>query len=98
MATTGIWKVEKRLDHVLDYVMNVDKTTKLSHDSKVYQELHCMKEYSNMDYNSEESCYVSGINCLPHRVYNDMMDTKKQYDKFLEFYHVNKQFLKDEDE
>ena len=28
---------------------------------------------------------------------NEIM-TKKQYDKFLEFYHVNKQFLKDEDE
>ena len=27
MATTGIWKVEKRLDHVLDYVMNPEKTT-----------------------------------------------------------------------
>ena len=27
MATTGIWKIEKRLDHVVDYVMNIEKTT-----------------------------------------------------------------------
>ena len=28
MATTGIWKVEKRLDRVIDYVINPEKTTK----------------------------------------------------------------------
>ena len=26
MATTGIWKIEKRLDNVLDYTTNVEKT------------------------------------------------------------------------
>ena len=26
MATTAIWKVSNRLDHVLDYVMNIEKT------------------------------------------------------------------------
>ena len=26
MATTGIWKIGKRLDHVIDYITNVEKT------------------------------------------------------------------------
>lgn len=26
MATTGIWKIEKRLDHVIDYTTNIEKT------------------------------------------------------------------------
>ncbi len=79
MATTGIWKVSKRLDHVLDYVMNVEKTAREGNAN--YQELHNFKEYENMNYNTEESCYVSGINCLPHRAYKDMMQTKKIHEK-----------------
>ena len=26
MATTGIWKIEKRLDNVLNYTTNIEKT------------------------------------------------------------------------
>lgn len=76
MATTGIWKVEKRLDHVIDYVTNPEKTIKES-----YQELHKLVEYDNFDYNSEEECYVSGINCLPDTAYREMMKTKEYWKK-----------------
>ena len=69
MATTGIWKVEKRLDHVIDYVVNPEKTTK----EETYQELHKITEYESLNYNSEEECYVSGINCLPDTAYREMM-------------------------
>lgn len=79
MATTGIWKISKRLDHVIDYVIDVKKTTKENIEN--YQLLHQFKEYENMDYNSEESCYVSGINCLPHRAYKDMIQTKEIQEK-----------------
>ena len=41
MATTGIWKVEKRLDHVIDYVINPEKTMK----DRDYQELHKLDGY-----------------------------------------------------
>ena len=30
MATTKIWKVQKRLDHVIDYATNEEKTRKNS--------------------------------------------------------------------
>lgn len=78
MATTGIWKIEKRLDHVIDYVINQEKTTK---DSSDYQDLHRLSEYDNLGYNSEEECYVSGINCLPETAYKEMMDTKDIWKK-----------------
>ena len=26
IATTGIWKIEKRLDNVIDYTTNIEKT------------------------------------------------------------------------
>ena len=54
MATTGIWKIEKRLDHVIDYVSNPEKTTK---DTEDYQELHQFSEYENLSFNTEEECY-----------------------------------------
>lgn len=78
MATTGIWKIEKRLDHVLDYVMNPEKTLK---DNSSYQELHKLAEYEKLDFNSEEEVYVSGINCLPETAYKDMIYTKELFGK-----------------
>lgn len=78
MATTGIWKIEKRLDHVIDYVCNPEKTTK---DSESYQELHKFSEYDNLNFNTEEECYISGLNCLPDDAYHDMMDTKEIWKK-----------------
>lgn len=78
MATTGIWKIEKRLDHVIDYVTNPEKTVK---DSSDYKELHKLSEYDNLTYNTEEECYVSGLNCLPETAYQEMMDTKDIWKK-----------------
>ncbi len=80
MATTGIWKIQKRLDHVLDYIMNLDKTNK-DPDSEIYQELHNFKNKKDFDLSSEEQCYISTLNCSSHRTYKDMMLTKKIYNK-----------------
>lgn len=80
MATTGIWKIEKRLDHVIDYVKNIDKTNKQS-SNEIYEQLHKFTEYNNLDFNSEEECYISGINCLPDTAYKDMMNTKQYWKK-----------------
>ena len=77
MATTGIWKISKRLDHVLDYVMNAEKTPR---DDK-YSDFHKFSEYENLDFNTEESCYISGLNCIPEQAYKDMIFTKNLYDK-----------------
>jgi len=79
MATTGIWKIEKRLDHVLDYVKNEEKTNKIS--DEMYKELHKLGDVDNFEFNSEEECYVSGINCLPDTAYKDMLDTKEYWKK-----------------
>ena len=77
MATTGIWKVEKRLDHVIDYVINPEKTTR----DGDYQELHKLDGYEKLNYETEEECFVSALNCSTHRPYKDMMLTKELYGK-----------------
>ena len=78
MATTGIWKIEKRLDHVIKYIYNENKTNKTD---ELYLELHNLKEDNNLDYITEEQCYVSAINCSLNTAYSDMMLTKERFNK-----------------
>jgi len=81
MATTAIWKVSSRLDHVLDYVMNIEKTKRENINKDVYYSLHTFKEYEDMNFITEEQSFVSGINCTPETAYEDMMLTKERFNK-----------------
>ena len=76
MATTSIWAIKKRLDHVIDYTTNPSKTTKES-----YSELHNVIEYAKASYKTEEQLYVTSINCDKDSIYEDMMRTKRRYSK-----------------
>ena len=76
MATTKIWKIQKRLDHVIDYTTNPSKTSKES-----YSELHNVIEHAKASYKTEEQLYVTGINCEKETVYQDMMRTKRKFSK-----------------
>ena len=71
MATTGIWKIEKRLDNVLNYTTNAEKT--MSDES--YRELHNVIEYIESDYKTEEQFICQETindhtNSLKHYVLN----------------------------
>ena len=76
MAVTEIWKVKSRLDHVLKYATDVEKT-----DGDNYKELHNVLNYTKEDYKTEQQLYVSGINCMPETAYDEMIITKKRYNK-----------------
>lgn len=81
MATTGIWKISKRLDHVLDYTTNVEKTINNSYGEANYKELHNVIEYATAEYKTEKQCYVSGINCSSETALEEMTITKQQFCK-----------------
>ncbi|MCL2355215.1 MAG: relaxase/mobilization nuclease domain-containing protein [Oscillospiraceae bacterium] len=102
MATTGIWNIKSRLEKVVDYTTNEEKTANKSFGkSSIYYELsdvigyatdanktdsnyydlHQMKEYENATYKTEKQCYVTGINCTPEIASEEMLITKKQYNK-----------------
>ena len=76
MATTKIWKIDKRLDNVVDYVINEKKT-----DSSSYYNLHKVAEYVKASYKTEKQLYVTAINCSEDNVVQEMMETKKLFDK-----------------
>lgn len=81
MATTGIWKIEKRLDHVLDYTTNIEKTINSDYGKEAYKELHNVIEYAEADFKTENQYYVTGLNCSVESAYEEMLITKKQYNK-----------------
>lgn len=78
MATTGFWPVKNRLKEVIDYARNPDKTT----DKKFLDEdLYAALRYVENDKKTDQTMYVSGINCPKQRAYEYMMATKRRYGK-----------------
>lgn len=79
MASTGFWPVKSRLKEVIDYAENPDKTT----DKKFLDEdLWAALRYVENDQKTDQTMYVSGINCPKQRAYQCMMTTKRRYGKF----------------
>lgn len=76
MAITKIWKIDKRLDNVVDYVVNEKKT-----DSSSYYNLHKVAEYVKASYKTEKQLYVTAINCSEDNIVQEMMETKRLFDK-----------------
>ena len=80
MATTSIWKIDSRLDHVIDYTTNIEKTLVYGNSAN-YQELHNLSEYDKLNFDTESQLYISSLNCSKETAYEEMMLTKKQYSK-----------------
>ena len=76
MAVTKIWAIKKRLDNVVDYVVNEKKT-----NAESYYNLHKVVEYAKSSYKTEEQLYVSSLNCNADRVVKEMLEVKNLYEK-----------------
>ena len=81
MATTGIWKIGKRLDKVIVYTNNVEKTKNNEYGKESYYDLHNVIDYVEADYKTEKQFYVSGINCNSETALEEMLITKKRFNK-----------------
>jgi len=78
MASTGFWPVKSRLKEVIDYAENPNKTT----DKRFLDEdLWAALRYVENDQKTDQTMYVSGINCPKQRAYQCMMATKRRYGK-----------------
>lgn len=76
MATTGFWPVKGRLKEVIDYANNPDKTT-----AKEYldEDLYAAIRYVENDDKTDQTIFVSGINCSKHNAYNEMIAVKRRF-------------------
>ena len=81
MATTSLWEVHQRLDKVIDYTTNVEKTKNKDDNIDLYKSLHNTIEYVKADFKTEKQYYVTGINCTIQNVMEDMVLTKKHFGK-----------------
>lgn len=87
MAITKIWKVKARLDHVLDYAANEEKTSL----DNYYVDLDNVYHYAMNSDKTEKQYFVTGINCSPEIANKEMKITKESYgktDKILAFHVV----------
>lgn len=81
MAATAIWDVTDRLDRVINYAANPNKTENLDFASPNFQGLLNVLEYTARDDKTEKQFYVDGINCDPAIAYVQMSQTKLQFQK-----------------
>ena len=76
MATTGFKPVKNRLQRVIDYVKNPEKTGE-PEGQDLFRTLHYVEDEDK----TEQKFYVSGINCPPKQACACMMATKRRYGK-----------------
>ena len=81
MATNGIWKIDKRLDNVLKYTTNAEKTKNENYNNEFYCNLHNVIDYVEADYKTEKQLYVSALNCSVETAEEEMILTKKRFNK-----------------
>lgn len=100
MATTKIWKVGKRLDHVIDYATNEMKTRnrfyKEAQDN--FASVRQALEYATNPDKTEKKFYTTGINCEVENAVEQMIKTKKKYkkEKGILAFHAYQSFAKGE--
>ena len=87
MATTRIWKIVKRLDHVVDYAADENKTKNIEfkNDNRNFQmivnDLRDVIDYAMNSDKTEKQYYVTGINCEANSAYEEMKNVKEFFNK-----------------
>lgn len=83
MATTKIWKVQKRLDHVIDYATNEEKTKNnyIEKEGDEFDSIGQVLTYATNPDKTEKQFYTTGINCKVDDAVKEMQTVKVLYGK-----------------
>lgn len=81
MATTKIWDIKGRLDILINYAANPEKTDGNNYNEIELQALHDVMAYASDEYKTEKRLYVSGVNVTPDTAKDKMQQTKLRYGK-----------------
>ena len=81
MATTKIWNIKGRLDCLINYAANPEKTDENQYNKAEMQALHNVMAYAADGYKTEKRLYVSGVNATPDTATYKMQQTKLRYGK-----------------
>lgn len=80
MATTSLWKVDKRLDHVINYATDEEKT-KNENEGGNFASIEQVLTYATNPDKTEKLFYTTGINCKVDNAVKEMQFIKKLYGK-----------------
>jgi len=81
MATTSLWAIKGRTDHVLDYAMNPEKTENPNWSKTDFQTLRDVMDYAMDDAKTEQQYFVTALNCNAACARDQMQMTKQQFQK-----------------
>lgn len=83
MATTSLWKVNKRLDHVIDYATDEEKTKNenIENEGGNFDSIEKLLTYATNPTKTEKLFYTTGINCKVDNAVKEMQFIKKLYGK-----------------
>ena len=83
MATTKIWKVQKRLDHVINYTTNEEKTKNnySEYGMDRFDSIRQVMTYATNPDKTEKQFYTTGINCEVKDAVKQMQFVKTIYGK-----------------
>ena len=82
MAVTSIWPIKGRVDRVINYARNPEKTTEGGYEELAsFHAVDNVVEYAANDMKTERRSYVSCLNCREDTAAAQFMDTKRLWGK-----------------
>ena len=81
MATTKLWKVENRLDNVVNYASDKSKTKNKNYHNRNINSIFELLDYTTNPDKTEKQFFITGINCELDTVVKQMTQTKKRFNK-----------------
>ena len=80
MATTSIWAVKSRVDHVIDYATNEQKTDRRWSEGDL-QAMRDVMDYAMNDAKMEKQFYITGLQCNLRDARSEMALVKRRFGK-----------------
>ena len=82
MATTSLWKVVNRVDHVVNYATDKDKTKNEYYNQfNNFYSVRDLLSYATNPDKTEKQFFTTGINCKVENAVKQMEFTKRKYKK-----------------
>ena len=85
MAVTSVWAVKCRMDTVLNYIENPEKTTQRPEEAPeanaAMKHIRDVLGYACNEDKTDEMMYVTGVNCDPDTALEEFIEVKQRWHK-----------------
>ena len=80
MAITSVWWIKGRVDNMIRYAVNPEKTVDMAFAETMHT-IDNVVQYAADELKTEQTMYVTGINCTPAHAAAQFMKTKQRWNK-----------------